>query len=87
MTLFLLILVAILTYYFLIYRDDVKNKFGMFSKKKCPNCHNPIEESFSVCPICKETLKRKCKNCGEKVDVSWKYCPYCEEPVDGSGSK
>lgn len=87
MTLLFLIIIALLIYYFFIYKGDGLSKFGANRGKRCPNCHNPVEESFNVCPICKETLKRKCSNCGEKLDVSWKFCPYCEKPAGGSGEK
>lgn len=85
MTLILLIIAAILIYYFLLYKPSGSGMFGFTPKKVCPNCHNPIEDSYNVCPICKETLKRKCPNCNERIDVKWKYCPYCEKPVDNNG--
>lgn len=78
LTLLLLILAAIAIYYLFINKGA--NKLGVYSGKgeTCPNCKNPVEESFNVCPICKETLKKKCEKCGEKVNAEWKYCPYCE---------
>lgn len=81
MTLFLLVLIAGAIYYFVIYKDSVNNQFFSIDKKRCPNCKNPVEESFNVCPVCKETLKRKCGNCGERLDVSWAFCPFCENPI------
>lgn len=81
MTLFFLILIAVVIYYGLIYRDNYKNVFNAEENKKCPNCGNSVEKDFNVCPICKETLKKKCFNCGHRVDISWKYCPYCEVPL------
>lgn len=87
MTLFILIIVAFLIYYFFIYKTDGFSILGFNKGKKCPNCHNPVEENFNVCPVCKETLKRKCTNCGERLDALWKYCPYCEKPAGGSGEQ
>lgn len=78
MTLFFLIILAIIIYYTLLYGKNHKNILKVDESKKCPNCGNPVEKNFNVCPICKETLKKKCTDCGESVDASWKYCPYCE---------
>ena len=87
MTLFLLILAAIMVYYFFIYKDSYKHTIFTRYEKRCPNCKNPIEESFNICPICKETLKKKCSSCGEKVDAAWRYCPYCENTIGRSEAK
>jgi RNA polymerase subunit RPABC4/transcription elongation factor Spt4 len=87
MTLFLLIIIALLIYYFILHREGGVSRLGFRNQKLCPNCHNPVEEQFNICPICKETLKKKCHHCGEKIDSTWKYCPFCEKPVNGSGSR
>jgi len=76
MTLLFLVAVTIMVYYIFIYKEAYKNIFK--NNKKCPNCSNPIESSYNVCPVCKETLKKKCSGCGNMVDKSWKYCPYCK---------
>lgn len=78
MTLLFLIIIAIVIYYFFIYKQTYKTIFYNVSSKKCPNCQNSVESDFNVCPVCKETLKKKCPSCGGVVDVTWKYCPYCE---------
>lgn len=70
MTLYFLVLIAIIIYYKIIFIND--------TCKMCPNCHNKIESDFNVCPVCKETLKRKCNYCSKYVDVTWRYCPYCQ---------
>jgi RNA polymerase subunit RPABC4/transcription elongation factor Spt4 len=79
MTLLLLVALSLIIYYFFIYKEAYKNLFDHKSNKKCPNCGNPVEASYNVCPVCKETLNKKCGNCGNMVDVNWKYCPYCTE--------
>lgn len=84
MTLFLLIIAAMVIYYFFIYKYRSKNGFFIKYKKRCPNCKNAVEESFNVCPICKETLKKKCETCGEIVYAEWKYCPYCAKHINKS---
>lgn len=78
MTLFVLIIIAIAIYYFFIYQKNYTGFFANDKSKKCPNCSNPIENDFNVCPICKETLKKKCTECGNMVEIGWKYCPFCE---------
>ena len=87
MTLLFLVIAAIIIYYVFIYRDSIKLNFFTGRGNLCPNCHNPVEDSFNVCPICKETLKKKCPNCQEHINPSWKYCPFCEKPADGSVDK
>lgn len=90
MTLLLLILAAIAIYYFFIYKGNGVYKINTFIKtvqKRCPNCKNPVEDSFNICPVCKETLKRKCSNCGERINAEWMYCPYCENIVAKSETK
>jgi RNA polymerase subunit RPABC4/transcription elongation factor Spt4 len=78
LTLVFLLIIAGVIYYFFIYKGSYKTMLFSSDNKKCPNCQNPVEPDFNVCPVCKETLKRKCNNCGASVDVTWKYCPYCE---------
>lgn len=82
MTLFLLIIAAIAIYYLFLDKDINGKKFFTSNEKRCSNCKNIVEESFNVCPICKETLKKKCENCGERVSPRWKYCPYCENLIN-----
>ncbi len=86
MTLFLLIVSAIIIYYFFIYRENGKQLFFK-AEKRCPNCKNIVKDSYNVCPICKETLKKKCAKCGERINVEWKFCPYCEKKVDKVDTK
>lgn len=71
----------------MIYKDVNKNLFTLKENQKCPNCKNPVQENFNVCPICKETLKRKCPGCQERIDITWRYCPYCEQKVDTGEDK
>lgn len=87
MTLLFLIIIALLIYYFYIYKRDGFGKSGLKSGKKCPNCHTPVEESYNVCPTCKETLLKKCPGCGEKIDALWMFCPYCERTVGKRGEE
>jgi RNA polymerase subunit RPABC4/transcription elongation factor Spt4 len=87
MTLLFLIAITIIVYYIFIYKEAYKNIFNNKYYKKCPNCSNPIEASYNVCPVCKETLKMKCDGCGNMVDKNWKYCPYCELTLKKGDSK
>lgn len=81
MALFFLILLAFLIYYLLIERGSGNSKNMCQSEKKCPTCHNPVEDSFNLCPICKETLKKACPHCGEKVQIGWRFCPFCGKTI------
>lgn len=60
MTLLVLIIIALLIYLIFIQQDRKSSVLWADKKRRCPNCNNPIEEYFNVCPICKETLKMKC---------------------------
>ena len=48
---------------------------------RCPQCGQPVQPNWSVCPNCgyklKETQKPRCPQCGEEVDPSWSICPNC----------
>jgi len=63
---------------FNMFLDEEPDLVILEDDKKCPNCGNPINAGFNVCPVCKETLKKKCSSCGNMVDINWKYCPYCK---------
>lgn len=80
MTLLVLVLIAFLVYYLLIYKKGYRLN-NLNAKSKCPNCNSSIEKEFNVCPICKESLKISCKNCGEINEAHWNYCPYCEHSI------
>jgi type II secretory ATPase GspE/PulE/Tfp pilus assembly ATPase PilB-like protein/ActR/RegA family two-component response regulator len=43
----------------------------------CPQCANPIEERFTVCPFCRHQLVRTCENCSEPLKPEWTGCPSC----------
>lgn len=85
MTLLVLIIIAVSIYYFCIYKENYDTIFYRETEKKCPNCNNPVNADFNVCPVCKETLRKKCSGCGSMVDKHWKYCPYCEKKVRDDG--
>jgi type IV pilus assembly protein PilB len=43
----------------------------------CPQCSNPIEERFAVCPFCRHQLVRTCSTCSEPLKPEWNSCPSC----------
>jgi type IV pilus assembly protein PilB len=43
----------------------------------CPQCSNPIEERFAVCPFCRHQLVRTCATCSEPLKPEWTICPSC----------
>jgi len=48
----------------------------------CPNCKQPVEKDWQVCPYCHTPLRRPCPNCGRLIDISWDICPYCATDVE-----
>ena len=75
-----LLIVAVLIYYFFIYRGIHNSNKN--SLKKCPKCSSDIEDNFNICPICKVTLIKKCPNCGNRVEILWNFCPECEKRLE-----
>ena len=75
---YILILVSVLVY--ILVRVIHKYKFRSYAlnQSKCPNCHNPVEETYIRCPECHYKLKTNCPSCGKVVKTSWDICPYCE---------
>jgi type IV pilus assembly protein PilB len=47
----------------------------------CPQCDQPIDDSFVVCPRCAATLQRKCASCAMRLQKDWETCPYCGAPA------
>ena len=87
LTLFLLVVIALIIYALFVYQGDNSNGRTYNAGGKCPNCGSSVESRFNVCPICKETLRTNCPNCGEKVSVTWDYCPYCEYSLRKGNNK
>ncbi len=52
--------------------------------RPCPNCGQPVQEDFVVCPYCGTQLKRSCPQCGRAVDVNWNVCAYCGADLTGT---
>jgi type IV pilus assembly protein PilB len=46
-------------------------------EQRCPECSNPIEENFSVCPFCLHRLQNHCPSCNALLKKEWKSCPFC----------
>lgn len=47
----------------------------------CPNCANPIEESYARCPYCSYHLKHACRQCETPLRGDWRACPNCGLPT------
>ena len=43
----------------------------------CPQCSNPIEETFTTCPFCQTQLRRTCSSCASALLSEWTSCPFC----------
>jgi len=56
---------------------------------RCVDCHEPIDETMSVCPWCSSTRNRYdtrsrfshiCPRCHRGVLPEWRFCPWCYGP-------
>jgi len=48
----------------------------------CPDCNNPVDIDFSVCPYCNKSLKSACHSCGQELKPEWNKCPYCRKETE-----
>jgi type IV pilus assembly protein PilB len=53
----------------------------------CPQCSNPIEERFAVCPFCRHQLVRTCTTCSEPLKPEWNICPSCGAVPNGEEAR
>jgi len=54
---------------------------GIEERPVCPNCGQPVEADFLLCPGCHTQLKKSCPDCGRLLYLPWDICPYCGYPV------
>lgn len=58
-----------------VLRVTYEEKETVFS---CPRCGRMLEQSFSICPYCQQSLiPKKCAQCGKMLNPFWRVCPYC----------
>lgn len=45
----------------------------------CPECGEPVQDDWSMCPFCGADLKPKteCPSCSKEVQPEWVRCPFC----------
>jgi len=43
----------------------------------CPNCHQPVQPRYMVCPRCGAKLHLACPACAQPVEPDWIACPRC----------
>ena len=43
----------------------------------CPACAASVEESFTMCPYCRASLRLTCGGCGVALKKEWAACPFC----------
>ncbi len=60
---------------------------SMMEYRLCPSCKKRIEESFSACPYCGNTLRIECPSCNRKLQIDWVYCPFCKGKVSPSSKR
>lgn len=44
---------------------------------RCPRCYYQLEEGWTVCPRCGNSLEEVCPACGQEVQNEWQACPNC----------
>lgn len=45
--------------------------------RKCPNCSNPVKDSWEFCPVCGISLVPWCTFCGAEIPPGEQECPEC----------
>lgn len=67
-----------------LFEKEITSKINYLKKnmvhKKCPQCGEPIQDEWELCPLCASPLtlqKSKCSNCDNEVEDGWKSCPFC----------
>ena len=76
MFLLFIISLSVIFYFICMELDKPVPPFSPLSGE-CPDCNEPVESGWLVCPKCRAVLREVCPACG-KVHDSWvKYCPWC----------
>ena len=44
---------------------------------RCPHCNVYLEEKYSFCPFCGESINPRCSMCGKIMASNWSHCPSC----------
>lgn len=56
-------------------------KLNTNGEAKCPNCHKPRRDDFTICPYCRTALQTICSHCKRALEADWQVCPYCRHEV------
>jgi hypothetical protein len=56
---------------------DGPSQGGEAGQRRCPECEEPVQEDWSVCPYCQADLRSEpaCPECGNTVEPDWAVCP------------
>lgn len=54
---------------------------SMVGYRLCSSCKKRVEEDFSTCPYCGNTLQVECPSCKRRLQTDWVYCPFCRERI------
>jgi type II secretory ATPase GspE/PulE/Tfp pilus assembly ATPase PilB-like protein/FixJ family two-component response regulator len=55
-------------------------------KLLCPACHSAVEETYTVCPSCRNQLHLICSGCGTILKKGWTACAFCGTPAATVGT-
>jgi len=47
----------------------------------CPQCAQPMESDFVMCPACGYSASAACPGCHRMISHEWKFCPYCRQDL------
>lgn len=50
--------------------------------ERCPQCDEPIEDDWLVCPGCRQALAHRCQACGGTIGLDWPICAWCGQGLE-----
>ena len=59
-------------------RGVLKQQKRQMAPATCPECNEPVEHDWELCPYCEAQIKLVCRQCEREVKKQWKICPFCK---------
>jgi hypothetical protein len=51
-------------------------------RSRCPQCNDPVEDDWLICPRCRRTLAHRCQVCGGTIGLDWPVCAWCGQDLE-----